>query len=46
MPPSTKRSCNGINAAFRALDEEKERKKAEEIRKTRKELLKTLNGME
>ena len=25
---------NGINAAFRALDEEKERKKAEEIRKT------------
>lgn len=26
--------ANGINAAFRALDEEKERKKAEEIRKT------------
>ena len=26
--------ANGINAAFRAMDEEKERKKAEEIRKT------------
>ena len=26
--------ANGVNAAFRALDEEKERKKAEEIRKT------------
>lgn len=26
--------ANGINAAFRALDEEKERKKAEELRKT------------
>lgn len=26
--------ANGINAAFRALDEEKERKKADEIRKT------------
>lgn len=26
--------ANGINAAFRALDEEKERKKAEEMRKT------------
>lgn len=26
--------ANGINAAFRALDEEKERKKAEDIRKT------------
>lgn len=26
--------ANGINAAFRAIDEEKERKKAEEIRKT------------
>ena len=26
--------ANGINAAFRALDDEKERKKAEEIRKT------------
>lgn len=26
--------ANGINAAFRAVDEEKERKKAEEIRKT------------
>lgn len=26
--------ANGINAAFRALDEEKERKKAEEVRKT------------
>lgn len=26
--------ANGINAAFRALDEEKERKKSEEIRKT------------
>ena len=26
--------ANGISAAFRALDEEKERKKAEEIRKT------------
>ena len=26
--------ANGINAAFRALDEEKERKKAEEIKKT------------
>lgn len=26
--------ANGINAAFRALDEEKDRKKAEEIRKT------------
>lgn len=26
--------ANGVNAAFRALDEEKERKKAEELRKT------------
>lgn len=26
--------ANGVNAAFRAMDEEKERKKAEEIRKT------------